>query len=318
METNIQINMEQLIEKVEIRMRDQFSGYPDAIIDNLDQLIIPEESRIRPKLTLLVGNLFQAEKDALINLAAAVEMLHTATQIHNTLVDHSGQHRTHSENHGKFKTSATVLTGDLAFAAAAQLAAAVNRISVMQKFSETLQFIINGEITYLFLNGNHNHLEAYYHRIHAKTASIFEIATGMAAMVGTANEGEIKAAYEFGYNLGMAYQIMEDVQNFYGKSSTPGQQAGNDVQQGILTLPILLYQQYHADELNIQSLTKRNGNNHAKIEKIIASIRASDSIDQAIREAEKFIDRGLYLLEEFPYTPERIELQNETRQILNR
>jgi geranylgeranyl pyrophosphate synthase len=306
MNKSMGLHTEQLLDEVEARMRAQFTGFPAAVVENLDPLILTDSQRTRPKITLLVGKMFSAKKEALISIAAAVEMLHTATLTHDKLVNHSDPQ---NARHPIFITSATVLTGDLAFAAAAQLAASAKNISIMQKFSETLQFIVNGGINDLFRNGNHEYLETYYNRIHSKTASIFEIATGMAATIGSANEAEIKSAYQFGYNLGMAFQIMKDVSAFSAQAPTPNQQIVSELQQGIMTLPTIFYQKMHPDKLDTQMLTKRNGNNQAQIQKLIMSIRQSEAIEQAIQEAHRFLDIGLQALLLLPNSKERNELE---------
>jgi len=195
-------------------MRAQFSGYPSTLVARLDQLILSDDKRIRPTIILLLGSIFKTERETLLDLAAAIEMMHIATRVHDDLSDRGGRPRGHNKISTRFTTSATILAGDFAFAAAAQLAAATKSIAVMRKFSETLQFIVNGEITYMFSNGKSCDQEAYYRWIHAKTASVFEIAAGMPAQSGFANKVEVSAAYQFGYNLGMAFQIADDVLDF--------------------------------------------------------------------------------------------------------
>ena len=219
-------------------------------------------------------------------------MMHIATQVHDYLVDESGQQSLYKKKNARFLTSATVLAGDFAFAAAAQLAAATNRIAVMQKFSETLQFITNGEITYMFNNGDKRNLESYYSWIHAKTASIFELASGMAATLGTADQTEIEAAYQLGYNLGMAFQITNDVLDFWGDSVEPGIPAGRNLRRGILTLPTLLYLQEHPGELDTGFIQKNNGDGQRHLESTIAAIRESEAIDQAVLIADRFLQHG--------------------------
>ena len=214
MKTKLKIPTHSLISEVENRMRAQFAGNPSYLVSTLDQLIVAGGKHIRPNIILLIGSMFEAEQEALLNLAAAIEMMHTATLVHYDLVDETDQRRGYPTINARFTTSATVLAGDLAFAAAAKLAAAVKSIPVMQNFSETLQFIVNGEITYMFNDGGQGGQEAYYDWIHAKTASVFELAAGLAATLGSANQAEIDAAYQFGYNIGMAFQITDDVLDF--------------------------------------------------------------------------------------------------------
>ena len=208
----------------------------------------------------------------------------------------------------RFTTSATILAGDLAFASAAQLAAAVARTTVMRRFSETLQFIVNGEITYLFNDGAQGSRAAYYDWIHAKTASVFELASELAATIGTASPVEIKAATQYGYNLGMAFQIMRDIQDFVGDPFVLDKPAGNDLRLGNITLPTMLYLEAHPDQFDIDSIRKSNGNGQGEIDALIGAIRQSDVLEQATKEADRFLKRGLESLYILPDTPERAEL----------
>lgn len=306
------------IHEVEARMRAQFSDNPSLLVATLDQLILTGSKRIRPTISLLIGRMFNTEREILLDLAAAIEMMHTATRVHDDLVDDADRRRGQKTINSRFTTSATVLAGDLAFAAAAQLAAATNRIVVMEKFSETLQFIVNGEIAYMFGDNNQRDRDAYYNWIHAKTASVFELASGMAATLGSANPEEIQAATQFGYNIGMAFQITDDILDFTGDPSVLGKPAGSDFRQGTITLPALLYLQAHPDGPDIDAILKSNGNGHGEIEQMIKAIRFSPSIDQAAAEADCFLEQAQLALDRLPDTPERAELAWLANQVTDR
>jgi len=318
MNSKLKIPTHPLIREVEDRMRAQFAGNPSALVATIEQLILAGGKRIRPTIILLMGSIFDAEREALLNLAAAIEMMHTATLVHDNLVDEAGHQRGNKTIHTGFTTSAAVLAGDLAFAAASKLAAAVESIPVMQKFSETLQFIVNGEIAYMFNDRSQGNQESYYAWIHAKTASVFELAAGLAATLGSANQAEIDAAYQFGYNIGMAFQITDDVLDFSCDKSLLGTPAGNDLRQGTITLPALLYIEAHPDGLDISSILNNNGNGHGDIESIIEGIRQSESIDQALQKANDFMQDGLGALAKLPDTPARAELALLATQITHR
>jgi geranylgeranyl pyrophosphate synthase len=315
MNTKLKTPLQLLYPKVEDRMRAQFSGNPSFLVTTIDQFLLLEDNRIRPNIIFLIGGIFDAEEEILLELAAAVEMMHTATRVHDDLSDDAKRSRNQKSINSRFTTSATVLAGDFAFAAASQLAAATKRIIVMQKFSETLQFIVNGEITNMFNNGDRRDPQAYYDWIHAKTASMFELASGMAATLGTANPIEIESAYKFGYNVGMAFQITDDILDFMGDSSYSEDHTGNDLRQGIITLPTLLYLESLQYDLDISAILKNNGNGHGNIEDIITTIRQSEFIDQAAAEADRFINEGLEHLASLPDTPERAELELLVRDI---
>jgi geranylgeranyl pyrophosphate synthase len=261
--------------------------------------------------------MFDAEQETLLNLAAAVEMMHTATQVHDHLTSIANQRHGQVTLNTRFATSATVLAGDLAFAAAAQLAAATNRITVMEKFSETLQIIISGEITHMFNNGNRRDQEAYFGWIRAKTASVFELASGMGATIGSASPAEIGAATQFGHNIGMAFQITDDILDFAGDPSALGKPAGSNLRQGIITLPTLFYLEAHPNDMDLIPISKGNGNGLGHIESIITAIRQSDAIDQAAREADRFLQLGLEALARLPDTPERTKLSLLASEVTN-
>lgn len=316
MNTMLKTSTHPLIQEVEARMRMQFSGYPSTLVATLDQLILTGSKRIRPSITLLMGSLFDAKQETILNLAAAVEMMHTATLVHDDLVDGTGQKPVHKTINGRFATSATVLAGDFAFAAAAQLAAATNRISVMEKFSETLQIIVNGEITYMFNSGDHRDRRAYYEWIHAKTASLFKLASGMAATLGSADPAGIESATQFGFNIGMALQISDDIIDLAGDPSLLGKPVGSHLRQGAITLPALFYLEAHPDDFDFEAMIKSNGNGQGEIESLITAIQNSDAIGQSAQQADRFLKDGLDALSNLPDTPERAELAQLARQVI--
>jgi len=308
MNSKLKIPVYSLIRDVSERLQAQFAGNPSYLVSTLEQLIPAEEKSLRPTIILLVGSIYKAEREDLVNLAAAIEMLHTATLVHNDLVDETGQRHDRLSTNTRFTTSATILAGDLAFASAAQLAAAVASTTVMKRFSETLQFIVNGEITYLFNDGAPGSREAYYDWIHAKTASVFELASELAATIGSASPAEIKAAAQFGYNLGMAFQIMRDILDLVGDPSVLDKPTGSDLRLGNITLPTLFYLEAHPDKFDIDSIRNSNGNGREEIDELIGAIRQSDAIEQAKKEASRFLECGLESLFKLPDTAERAEL----------
>lgn len=301
---------------VATRMWKQLAGNPSALIASLEQAAPEDAQQLRASMTMLLGRMFKVERETLLSLAAAVEMLHTATLVHDDLLDQGSIGSDHQPQPSSFATSAAVLTGDLAFAAAANLAAETGSITMMQMFSETLQFLVNGEITYMFKNGNRLDREAYYRWIHAKTASLFELAAGAVASLGAADADAIITAGEFGYNLGMAFQIVADVLDFTAAPDDRDKPIGHNLRQGILTLPTLFYQEAHPSDQRVRSIARRNGHSQADLEQVIVAIRQSDAIDKALGEARKFVQHGLDALFRMPGTPERETLEQLASQIV--
>ena len=138
------------LEVVEARMLAQLNRHPSELVSTLEQIIGMGGKRVRPRVTLLMGKVLGAHHENLLDLAAAVEMLHTATLVHDDLIDGALLRRGADTLNAQWTPAATVLAGDLVFAVAAQLAAATNSVDVMRMFAETLQIIVGGEIGNLF------------------------------------------------------------------------------------------------------------------------------------------------------------------------
>jgi geranylgeranyl pyrophosphate synthase len=306
------------IGKVETLMRSQFSGNTSELTTALEQLIATGGKRIRPTVALLMGKMMGADSELLLNLAAAVEMLHTATLVHDDLVDGATLRRGTKTINATWSPAATVLAGDLVFATAANLAANTDSLAVMQMFAKTLQTIVNGEITYLYGNRSKADRGTYYNWIFAKTASMFELAAGGAASLSQASETSIEAARQFGRSIGMAFQIVDDVLDFTGEQITIGKPVGSDLRQGLITLPVLYYAETHPDDPVANSIINFNGHNEDDLNQMIATIQRSGAIEQSLDEAERFIRQAHLFLDEFPDGSERNALEELAWYIIRR
>jgi geranylgeranyl pyrophosphate synthase len=316
MQIKIKESMQPDMQAVEDRMRMPFSNKPMYIVSMLEQLISFSKTSIRPPLVLYMGSLFGAGKEALLDLAAAIEMLHIAALVHNDLIDNAVRPRPQQTVNQRFSTSSTVLAGDLAYAAAAQLAASVKSIPVMKNFSETLQLIVNGEITELFKETEKWDKQSYMNLIRARTASVFELAGRMAAAIGSANQQETQSAAQFGYHLGMAYQFMTDVLKFVGKSSDLRMNLVSDLGRGKMTMPTLLYLESVPDAYDFQTLNSQNGNGQARLEDLVNAVYQSDAIDRARQEAERYVHTALEALDQLPATGMRAELAQLAKDVI--
>ncbi len=218
--------------------------------------------RLRPALALLASKLFvSADNDNVVSLAAAVEMLHSATLVHDDVIDGSLLRRGQATLNASWSQGATILAGDFVFARAAFFAAETDNIRVMKIFSQTLMTIVEGELRQLYALRNWSQpKDAYYQRIYGKTAALFAAATESAAVLGDAPEEQIGLLRDYGYNVGMAFQIMDDILDFVGDASKVGKPVGGDLRQGTVTLPVFYYLQSHPDALQVM---QASGNGHA-------------------------------------------------------
>ncbi|MCL4562670.1 MAG: polyprenyl synthetase family protein [Chloroflexi bacterium] len=307
------------IREVEKQMLAQADDYHPELHAALDLLLSSGGKRIRPALTLLTGRMLGADPDRAITLASAIELLHTATLVHDDLIDSSLLRRGNPTLNSRWSPGAVVLAGDFIFARAAKMAAATNSVAVMQLFSQTLTTIVNGEITQLFATHHPVTRESYYKRIYAKTASLFETSTQAAALISETGETERESMRRFGYEIGMGFQIIDDILDFTGEQMTVGKPVGSDLRQGIITLPTLYYIENHPDDQGVKSLLDPDCQDFDKTGvKLVESIRNSDSIQMAYHEADQFVHRGIQNLDDLPRNPEREYLRELALYIVER
>jgi geranylgeranyl pyrophosphate synthase len=255
----------------------------------INHLLAAGGKRIRPTLTLLTGRMLGSDPEKNISLAAAIEMLHTATLVHDDLIDGATLRRGKPTLNTQWPTGATVLTGDYVFAKAARLAADTASVELMKLFAKKLMIMVNGEITQLFGTNSKDRRKCYFDRIYAKTASLFEIAAFGPALLSDCNETVKEEMKSFGYEIGIAFQIVDDVLDFIGDKNLLGKPIAADLRQGLITLPSLLYYEANPDDRSMVQIMNGNDLNEDEIESVISRIRESDALPNAIEEAKGFI-----------------------------
>ncbi len=279
----------------------------ELVTEAIGHLLDAGGKRIRPALTLLTGRLYPSSLDRLVSLAAAVEMLHTATLVHDDVVDGSLLRRGSPTLNARWSPGATILTGDYMFARAADLAAQTDSVRTMQIFARTLMTIVSGELRQLFGDTTFRQTrDDYFKRIYAKTASMFELATEAAGVLIGAAEDEILALRQFGHDLGIAFQIMDDVLDFSGEASQVGKPVANDLRQGIVTLPVIDYLDLHPHDKRVDELLRGDYRTDEMVLPLVADVRASGAVDRAVAEARSYVQRSQTALLALP--------DNEARQ----
>jgi len=304
---------------VEQRIRKQATEehHPD-LRSALTHLLSSGGKRIRPTLGLLVGNMLGAPEEKLITLGASVELLHTATLVHDDLIDGALLRRGMPTLNARWSPAATVLTGDFLFARAAKLAAETDHLPLMKLFAETLATIVNGELTQMFSARGVIERENYYQRIYAKTASLFEMAALAAAMVATEDEEMRTSMKVFGYEVGMAFQIVDDILDFTGEESAVGKPIGSDLLNGLVTLPAIYYAEANPENEDVLSLPEGGWKDTDRVQRLVDNIRQSEAIRQAMNEARQAVSRALAALSDAPISAERDALENLAKFIVDR
>ena len=306
------------ISSVETLIKSQADGNDPDLGAAISLLLSSGGKRIRPTVTILVGKMLGAPDNKLITIAAAIEMLHTATLVHDDLIDGSLLRRGTPTLNSQWTPAATVLTGDFIFARAAKLASDTDSIPLMKVFSQTLTTIVNGEITQLFASRCSPNRDGYFRRIYAKTASLFETSAITAAMISPVDASVVEKIRQYGYGIGVAFQIVDDILDFTGKQTTIGKPVGSDLRQGIITLPVINYIESHPGDPIVKQLSSGNCLNDMEAEQLIDAIRNSQAIHKSLDEACLFVKNGLEGLEDLPEGNYKHALQDLAAYIINR
>lgn len=297
------------LQRVEAVMRTLPQVDYEIVEEAVNQLLDSGGKRIRPSLTVLACRLYPTYDDRMILLAAATELLHTATLVHDDMIDGSLMRRGSPTLNATWTPGVTVLVGDYLFARAADLAARTDNVRVMQIFARTLMTIVTGELHQMLSESDARILrEDYERRIYAKTASMFELATEAAGVLVGAPTDQVMALKDFGRDLGIAFQIIDDVLDFIGDASEVGKPVGSDLHQGIVTLPVIHYIDAHPEDERLQKLLHNGYRDEQLVHSLVKAVQDSDAIASALEEAREYVRRSQRALS---YLPE-----NDVRQSL--
>ncbi|OGO50133.1 MAG: hypothetical protein A2148_10875 [Chloroflexi bacterium RBG_16_68_14] len=284
----------------------------------LQHVLSGEGKRLRPTIALLAGRFGEHRLELLVPLAASIELLHTATLVHDDVIDASDTRRGRLTANARYHNAAAVMLGDYMFAHAAALICRTESIEVVKVFSRTLMAMAAGELTqdmsaYQYGQGTMQ----YFHRIAGKTASLFATCAEGGAMVAGASKEWIEALRNYGENVGMAFQIVDDILDFEGDEEELGKPTGSDLMQGTLTLPALLLMERNPDDNPVKKLF-RNKRRREHLAEAIFMIQNSDILDESYAVARDFRDRAVAVLEPLPGTPERAALVDIADYVIRR
>lgn len=289
------------LKAVEAKLREAgLAEQHPAISGALEHLVASGGKRVRPAVSLLTARLLGGEPEHAVSLAASIEMLHTATLVHDDLIDGSLLRRGIPTLNAQWSPAATVLTGDYLFARAAELASQTGSVRVMNAFSHTLMVIINGEINQMFKSRGQAERQDYYQRIYAKTASLFAVAAEAGALLSRADESAVEAMRVYGSEVGIAFQIMDDILDFVADEGRLGKPVGSDLRVGLFTLPVLCYMDEHPHDRDIAALLNGRSGDPEIVARVVEAVRESRAIDIAQAEARAYVARAQAALHRFP------------------
>jgi geranylgeranyl pyrophosphate synthase len=274
--------------------------------------------RLRPTIALLAGRFGDYRPDLIVPLAASIELLHTATLVHDDVIDASDTRRGQPTTNARYQNAAAVMLGDYLFAHAANLICQTESLEVVKLFTRTLMAMASGELTQDMSAYQYGQdTMKYFQRIAGKTASLFATSAEGGAMVGDASPERISALHAYGEHVGMAFQIVDDILDFAGDEAELGKPVGSDLMQGTLTLPALLLMERHPDDNPVKRLFQ-NKRRQEHLSEAIFMIQNSDILDESHAVARDFRDRAVAALEPLPDTPDRVALIDIADYVLGR
>ncbi len=260
--------------------------------------------RIRPALTLLCGQFYEYDADRLVAMATSLEVLHTATLVHDDAIDHSLVRRSRPTVNQMWGEEQAVLLGDYLFAEAGALAASTDNLRVVKLFAQTLKTISSGELDQaISIFTLKQSRQQYISRIARKTATLFATCAESGSVLSHAPEDSIQILIEYGYNLGVAFQIVDDVLDFIGTAEELGKPIGSDLVQGTVTLPLQLALERYGQEKAIKELFRDKGDRTSAAAVIDLVRNSPEIIQECYRVAAEYCERATHNLRQLPAAP---------------
>jgi geranylgeranyl pyrophosphate synthase len=295
---------------VDATLKDVARSEAPAVRAMLEHVLSAPGKRLRPTVALLSGRFGAYEPRLLVPLAASIELLHTATLVHDDVIDDADTRRGRPTTNSRHHNAAAVMLGDYMFAHAADLICRTESIEVVKLFSRTLMAMASGELRQDMSAYSYGQdTMQYFQRIAGKTASLFATSAEGGALVAGAPKEWTDALRDYGENLGMAFQIVDDILDFTGDEEELGKPTGSDLMEGTLTLPALLLMERNPDDNPVKRLfAERDGGRDEHLATAIAMIRDSDILEESVTVARDFRNRAVASLQTLPDNADRAAL----------
>ena len=279
--------------RLEEAVRIDYPGVADLVLG----LVRAGGKRLRPLILLLAGRAYDNDRDTLVTAGAGVELLHTASLVHDDTLDRAGMRRGRPTLNSVLPSGAVILLGDFLFAQSAMLAAATNSPRVVGIFASTLADICDGQLREMFFAHRLDQSrEEYERRIFGKTASLFAGSAEMGAILGDAPETAVQALRQYGSDVGMAFQIVDDVLDLREGASQLGKPASQDLAQGTVTLPTIIYASGLTEgseaATRLDAVVSGETVEPSEVDRVVEEIRGSGALEAAMEEAIRFAARS--------------------------
>lgn len=267
--------------------------------------------RIRPMIAVLAARALGYEGNKHVTVAALIEFIHTATLLHDDVVDESDMRRGKATANAAFGNAASVLVGDFIYTRAFQMMTSLESLRVLALMSEAVNVIAEGEVLQL-MNVHDPDIseESYMRVIYSKTARLFEAAAQSSAILSGADAAQEQALQDYGRYLGTAFQLIDDLLDYSADGSTLGKNTGDDLNEGKPTLP-LLHAMHNGDEAQRAMIRGaiEQGNGRHLLEPVLQAMQQCGSLEYTRKRAEEEADKAIAALQALPASEHRTALE---------
>ncbi|MGR6836267.1 polyprenyl synthetase family protein [Syntrophomonas erecta] len=307
------------LQKVESQLSENVDSELTLLNDAAVHLIHAGGKRLRPAFALLAARFYRKDLSDIIPMAVALELIHLATLVHDDVIDNSSTRRGAQTVKAAWGNRVSIYAGNYIFARALALVASYQRSDVVDVLAQASMKICEGEIFQMLSCYNvHLGLKNYLRRIERKTALLISVSCELGAMLSNAPVKEIRALKKYGYYLGMAFQITDDILDFVADEHTLGKPTGSDIRQGVITLPALYALWHDPRREELARLLASPQACASQAEHIINLVIESDGIDYAYYASQHFARQAQRQLEVLPDVIAREELAKITDFVLDR
>lgn len=263
--------------------------------------------RIRPVFVLLAGKFGEYDINKIKNVAVSLELIHMASLVHDDVIDDAELRRGKPTIKAKWDNRTAMYTGDYIFARALELMTSIEKPFAHKILANTLVELCIGEIEQIKDKYNFDqNVRTYFRRIKRKTAILIAVSCQLGAIASDVDETIHKKLFQFGYYVGMSYQIIDDVLDFTGTEKVLGKPAGDDLHQGNITLPILFAME--DSEIRKEMIKVNEKTERAEIERLITLVKESGAIEKSLQVSDNYLNKALAILNELP--------QNRAKRVL--
>ncbi|NQY64942.1 MAG: octaprenyl diphosphate synthase [Alteromonadaceae bacterium] len=274
-----------------------------ALINQLGIYIVNAGGkRMRPMLTVLAARALQYDGKEHTAIAAIIEFIHTATLLHDDVVDESNMRRGRETANALFGNSASVLVGDFLYTRSFQMMVKLNNMEIMNILSSATNIVAEGEVLQLMNCNNPDTTEASYMKvIYSKTAKLFEAATRLAAVISNQDKSIETAMQNYGQHLGTAFQLVDDIMDYTADAKEMGKNVGDDLAEGKPTLPLIYAMQHgteHQTKLIRDAIELSNGMDH--LDEILHTLKQTGALVYTQKKAEQEADKAINALSIIP------------------